>query len=373
MIYLDNAATTYPKPEEVYKAADLAQRNSFNAGRGSYPEARKASEVISETREYLLKMFNAIGESCVLTPSATVAFNEIIGGMRLSEGNIVYVSPYEHNSVLRPLYLKANNCGIKIKELPLQNNLGIDIEKTRFLFAQDHPAAVFCTALSNVTGYMLPTAEIFKEAKKAGAIYTIMDASQAAGLLTVNKQKENADIVVFAGHKTLYGVFGTGGFITNGVSLDTYIAGGTGSDSLNLSMPERNPERYEPGSQNYPSIAALHASLCSLNIESHYQKVKELTDYLLVRLRNTAGVRVLGAENDVLGIVSITIDGYTSPEVGTILEKEGNIAVRTGYHCAGLIHKHLADIESAGTIRISVGMFNTKEDIEALIGCIETL
>ena len=373
MIYLDNAATTYPKPEAVYQAADTANRGAVNAGRGSYKSAREAAELISDTRDRLISLFHANGAECILTPSATIALNEIIGGLKLSKGDIVYVSPYEHNAVLRPLHLREEKDGITVKELPLCRDLSIDLDKTEYMFASEKPAAMFCSAISNVTGYLLPLKEIFSLSEKYGAV-NVVDASQAAGLLPIDMVDLHAGIIVFAGHKTLYGTFGAAGFIKKpAVPLDVFLAGGTGSDSLNPEMPKDEPGRLEPASPALPAIAALNAALKEISVEEHYTKVRELTIYLSDRLRSIPSLTIYGDDNTRLGIVSFVAEGYKSSEIGEILDREGGIAVRTGYHCAGLIHKHLKDEPYAGTVRVSVGMFNTQDDIDSLVSLLNTL
>lgn len=186
----------------------------------------------------------------------------------------------------------------------------------------------------------------------------------------------NADILCFAGHKTLMGPFGIGGFlIKHGITLKKVLTGGTGSASLTLDMPEEAPERYEASSTNVVAIAGLNASLKGLDIDKHRETVRELTEYLLKALSNVPSVNLMGAfdTDKTLGIISFVVEGYQSDEVGTILDDEYDIAVRTGYHCAPYIHDYLGDKPYHGTIRIGIGQFNTKEDIDALIKALESL
>lgn len=377
MIYLDNAATTYPKPEVVYTEMDRVNRAlSVNAGRGSYKVAKEATAIIDDTRRLVSGLFSADGKAYVVfTSSVTQALNQIVSGLTLAENSVVYVSPYEHNAVARPLHLAERRTGCKIRTLPLHEDLSIDIEKMEFLFASEPPDAVFVTAVSNVTGYRLQYEKIFDVAHKWHCL-TVLDASQAAGLVPISFIESNADIICFAGHKTLYGPFGIGGFlIGKNIKLDVSFAGGTGSNSLNLNMPEEAPGRYEASSQNITAIAGLRASLNELDQKEHYAKVKELTDYTVEQLSSIAGVLVHGqsTHTENIGIVSFNVDGYNSGEVGSILDEEYDIAVRTGYHCAPYIHDFLGDIEYAGTIRIGLGMFTTKEEIDTLIEAIRSL
>ena len=377
MIYLDNAATTFPKPERVYTALETANRElSFNAGRGSYKAARAASAIIDDTKNRLLSLFHATGYAdIVFTPSVTHALNQVLNGLDLTGNSVIYVSPYEHNAVARTVYQLSVNSGASVKMLPLTKDLQIDLEKAKYQFSINSPSVVILNALSNVTGYILPVAEIFLMAKEYGAI-TVLDASQAAGLIDLDMPALNADVLCFAGHKTLMGPFGIGGFlIKHGITLKKVLTGGTGSASLTLDMPEEAPGRYEASSTNVVAIAGLNASLKGLDINEHRKTLRELTEYLLEALNSIPSVNLMGTfdTDKTLGIVSFVVEGYQSDEVGIILDDEYDIAVRTGYHCAPYIHDYLGDKPYHGTIRIGIGQFNTKEDIDALISAIKSL
>lgn len=377
MIYLDNAATTFPKPERVYTALETANRElSFNAGRGSYKAARAASAIIDDTKNCLLSLFHATGYAdIVFTPSVTHALNQVLNGLDLTGNSVIYVSPYEHNAVARTVYQLSVNSGASVKMLPLTKDLQIDLEKAKYQFSINSPSVVILNALSNVTGYILPVAEIFLMAKEYGAI-TVLDAAQAAGLIDLDMPALNADVLCFAGHKTLMGPFGIGGFlIKHGITLKKVLTGGTGSASLTLDMPEEAPGRYEASSTNVVAIAGLNASLKGLDINEHRKTLRELTEYLLEALNGIPSVNLMGTfdTDKTLGIVSFVVEGYQSDEVGIILDDEYDIAVRTGYHCAPYIHDYLGDKPYHGTIRIGIGQFNTKEDIDALISAIKSL
>lgn len=377
MIYLDNAATTFPKPERVYTALETANRElSFNAGRGSYKAARAASAIIDDTKNRLLSLFHATGYAdIVFTPSVTHALNQVLNGLDLTGNSVIYVSPYEHNAVARTVYQLSVNSGASVKMLPLTKDLQIDLEKAKYQFSINSPSVVILNALSNVTGYILPVAEIFLMAKEYGAI-TVLDAAQAAGLIDLDMPALNADVLCFAGHKTLMGPFGIGGFlIKHGITLKKVLTGGTGSTSLTLDMPEEAPGRYEASSTNVVAIAGLNASLKGLDINEHRKTLRELTEYLLEALNGIPSVNLMGTfdTDKTLGIVSFVVEGYQSDEVGIILDDEYDIAVRTGYHCAPYIHDYLGDKPYHGTIRIGIGQFNTKEDIDALISAIKSL
>ena len=316
-----------------------------------------------------------VSAAVVFSPSITIAINQIVNGLCLRQKAVVYVSPYEHNAVARSLYELSKRKELIVKELPLDNGLEIDIQKMKYEFAKDKPEAVFCTHVSNVTGYILPVEEIFREAKKHGSI-NVLDSAQSLGLIDVRADLMDVDLIAFAGHKTLYGPFGIGGFINvSAVPLDTFITGGTGSDSLNLEMPLGNETRYESSSPNIVAIAGLNAALESLNQKEHCEREKKMTSYLIEQLSSVKEVKMFLPSNTErhIGIVSVIVEGFNSEDVGTILDEDFEIAVRTGYHCAPYIHKYLRDATSLGTVRIGIGQFTTKEEIDLLIKALKEI
>ena len=375
MIYLDNAATSFPRPEAVYAEMDRVNRTlSVNAGRGGYKAAREASEIIYDTKKKLAELFHCDGKAdVVLTPSVTQAFNQVLNGLNISENTVVYITAYEHNAIARTMESIRQRTSCTVCLIPMEEEtLEIDLKKTDYLFHEKNPDIVISTVISNVTGYMLPVKTLFEMAKQYCAI-TIADAAQAAGLIDIDLDEMKVDIIGFAGHKTLCGPFGIGGFIIRkDVSLKCILTGGTGSDSLNLSMPQSAPGRYEAGSENIVAIAGLHAALKWLDVDQHREHVKALTDYLVDGLSRNPGVTVF-ATNQQLGIVSFVVEGYNSGDIGQILDDEFDIAVRTGYHCAPYIHKYLKDNSYGGTVRVGIGPFNTKEDLDVLLDSIESL
>lgn len=378
MIYLDNAATTFPKDEEVYIAMDMANRKlAVNAGRGSYKLAREATKLIEDTKDILLRLVRAPDQARVIfTPSVTIALNEILNGIRLEKNDVVYVSPYEHNAVARTLRLIEKRKNIKIIEMPLNpDTLEIDIEKLKYQFSKNRPTCVCSIHVSNVTGYILPVKDIFNLSKEYDAI-TVLDAAQSAGCIDINATMLNADFIAFAGHKSLYGPLGIAGFIdVNQIDLDEYIVGGTGSDSLNLEMPELSPSKYESSSMNVVAIAGLKVALEGLQFNRISDIEKNLTKYALSKFKNIIGIKLYLPSNLDLhvNIISFNIEGYKAEDVGMILDQDYGIAVRTGYHCAAYIHKHLKDEEFLGTVRIGIGKFNTIEEIDKLIDALKEL
>lgn len=377
MIYLDNAATTYPKPEAVYQKMDWANRHiAVNAGRGSYKIAKEASDLIEDTRKKLIEIVHGTGAAtAVLTPSATISINIILNGLSFSKGDMVYVSPYEHNAVARTLHRISQEKGVRVTELPLKENLEIDLEKVRYQFMKDRPKCVCCTHVSNVTGYILPVEEVFLMAKEYGAV-TVMDAAQSLGLLDIDARKCKADFIVFAGHKTLYGPVGAAGFIdTSTIDLAPFIVGGTGSESLKLDMPHGKPEKYEAASKDVAAIAGLHEALSVLNQKENFKTERRLTEYAVERLKALKNVVPYIPENPEsrIGVISFNVKNYRSEDIGIILDEDFDIAVRTGYHCAPYVHKYLEDEKYLGTVRVGLGRFNTEEDVQRLIDAISEL
>ena len=371
MIYLDNAATTFPKPDVVYVAMDKMNREgAVNAGRGSYKLAQEASKLIEETKDLLRRLIYAdISASVIFAPSVTIAMNQIVNGLRLRDKAVVYLSPFEHNAVARSVHELAKKKRLIVKEIPINSDLEIDLEKMKYEFAKDKPEAVFCTHVSNVTGYILPVKEIFEESKQYDSV-TILDSAQSMGLVEIRSNLIKADIIAFTGHKTLYGPLGIGGFINiSGIPLDVFISGGKGSDSLNLEMPDGKESRYEASSCNIVAVAGLNAALKDIDPVFCKKREKELSDYLIDKLSSMKEIKVYlpGNRMQHVGIVSFAVGGLNSEDIGTILDEDFDIAVRTGYHCAPLIHKYLRDSGTLGTVRVGLGQFSMKDDIDKLI------
>ena len=371
MIYLDNAATTFPKPGVVYDAMDKINREgAVNAGRGSYKLALDASKLIAETKELLRRLINTdISSAVIFAPSVTIAMNQIVNGLRLRDKAVVYLSPYEHNAVARSVHELAKKKGLIVKEIPINSDLEIDLEKMKYEFVKDRPDAIFCTHVSNVTGYILPVKEIFEESKKYDCI-NILDSAQSLGLVEIQANLMKIDIIAFAGHKTLYGPLGIGGFINiSGIPLDVFISGGTGSDSLNLEMPDGKESKYESASCNIVAVARLNAALKVIDPVFCMRWEKELSDYLIDQLYSMKKIKVYlpGNQKQHVGIVSFVVQGFSSEDIGTILDEDFDIAVRTGYHCAPFFHKYLRDTGNQGTVRVGLGQFSTMNDIDKLI------
>lgn len=377
MIYLDNAATTFPKPEEVYQAVDYSQRKiAVNVGRGSYKVASEAMQIVDETR-YLMASLLGVDNpnNVVFTPSATIAANQVIMGLEWDEYKIVYITPFEHNALARPLHLMQEKYNFQIVILPFDSQTQeFDRDEAALLFSQNPPDYVFVNHISNVTGAILPIEIISKLAKQYAAT-VVVDASQSAGLESINMTKASVDYLVFAGHKNLYASWGIGGFVSTLHSpLSTVLAGGTGSDSLNLKMAREYPIGFEVGSANIVAIASLNASLKwirTTSVSAISEKKSELMEYLVKGLKSVGAKLYLPTHHT--SVLSFNIEGYSANNIGTILSEEFDIAVRTGYHCAPYIHDLIGSHKYEGTVRVSIGYFNTKEDIDILLDGIRSL
>lgn len=367
--YFDNAATTYPKPEEVYSFMDKFYReHGGNAGRGQYKLAANASRIMDETRSDLKELLCCHNKDIFFAPSATIALNQVIQGSITEKIRNVYISPFEHNAVTRVLYQYEAKKQIKVNILPITNKFQYDLETIGRVFTQTKPDMVIMSHASNVCGLIAPVENIFKLAKKYDAI-TIVDMAQTAGLVPLNVGSDDIDFAVFAGHKTLYGPFGVAGFAKKtSVSPVPILFGGTGVDSANQDMPEVLPSRYEVGSQNIQAIAGLHAALkWRLNISDLVREREEENHRKLCQLlKEYENITIVGPtdRDSCIGVVSCVFDGYSSDNISDVLDRF-EIAVRSGLECAPIAHKCLGTFP-AGTVRFSVGYFTSDKEFKIL-------
>ena len=379
MIYLDNAATSFPKPESVCNAMDEVNRNLLvNAGRGTYKLAAKANSLINETKMNVAKMVGTMAEDVYFPPSDTYAMNCIINGLDWKFKKTVYVTPFEHNAVMRPLQLKVKLGQANIKFIPFNNDFSIDEKTFKDMLIKDNPDYIFVNHASNVIGNLVCVKTIYELSKEWKPIITL-DVAQTIGLIDLRKIKGFVDFMVFAGHKNLQGPLGVGGFVaTKSTRLNVSFAGGNGSDSLNLDMPETGSARYEIGSPNISAIAGLNAGIkwiTDIGMENITAHKYRLISKLIKDLENLEKVSVYKPKEEdfITGVISFVVKGYESADVGQILDDEFDIAVRTGHHCAPIVHKIIDDTAHGGTVRVSVGYFNTEDDIDKLIEAIRSL
>ncbi|WP_050378861.1 aminotransferase class V-fold PLP-dependent enzyme [Gottschalkia purinilytica] len=376
MIYLDNAATTYPKPDEVYEAVmDSMKHYGANPGRSGHKLALQAGRIIYETRELIAKFFNIDDPmNVVFTYNATDALNLAIKGV-LNSGDHVITSSMEHNSILRPLKaLEKIGVETTIVECDEDGNINLeDIEKS----IRPNTKLIVTTHASNVTGTIFPIKHIGQIAKENDIIY-IVDAAQTAGVYDIDVKDMNIDILVFPGHKSLLGPQGIGGLcIREGLEIRSIREGGTGSSSESLIQPDMLPDKFESGTPNTPGIAGLYAGIKYIldrgieNIRKHEQ---HLTEYFISELKKIEEVKIYGP-CDVkkhAPVVSINIGEEDSSEIAYVLDNVYDIGVRPGIHCAPLAHKTIGTFEQ-GTVRFSIGPFTTKEDIDKTIEAIKQI
>lgn len=371
MIYFDNAATTFPKPEVVYAFMDSFYREcGVNVGRGQHKLAAKASALVAETRSLILNMFNCPNKKIVFTHTATEALNIILRGVPLADKQNVYISPFEHNAVTRVLAYLQTIYDISLYQLAVnKKTLLYDLNEIKDQFSENYPSLVIISHASNVCGLLAPISEICGMAKQYEAI-TVIDMCQTAGLVDIDLSCDIIDFAVFAGHKTMYGPLGVAGFIMNDrITPVPLLYGGTGVDSANQGLPKTIPERYEVASPNIMAIAGLNAAMKWLNkigIDNVFRREKENHDILLSTLQKYSNVKIIGngRTDKMIGVVSCLFDGYGSDDIGHVLNNY-DIAVRTGLHCAPFAHRFLGTFP-AGTVRFSVSYFNTEEDFAKL-------
>ena len=377
MAYFDNAATSYPKPDEVYSFMDSFYRNfGGSAGRGQYTMANTAKGMIDETRSLLSELLHCPAKQVIFTPTATIALNMIIQGVIQKGAGSIYISPFEHNAVTRTLRNFEKSSSISVTELSVTGSMTYDISRIRYQFDAVRPDFVIISHASNVTGLVAPVEELFALAKEYGAI-TLVDMAQTAGLVELNVGLETIDFAVFAGHKTLLGPTGASGFVmTPSFDLPPVLFGGTGYDSANQDMPSSIPERYEMGTLNIASIAGLNASLKWIKTQTidHLFKEEELRRKRLLEILGKYDfLKVVGhvKGRKYVGIVSCLFDGISSDSVGCVFAERG-ISVRTGLQCAPRAHVFLGTYP-AGTIRFSVNVFTTECDFDELIDALDDI
>ena len=373
MTYFDNAATTYPKPKEVYEFMNNFYKNYGGSyARGDYGVENFITGIVSDTRAKLKKLLKAENKSVVFTPTATIALNIIIQGLikKNKEKKNVYISPFEHNAVVRILEYYKSQGEIELNILKVENDYTYNLEKLRYQFDKKKPDILIISHASNVTGIISPVEKISILAKEYSS-FTVLDISQTAGLIEVNLNLEAIDFAVFAGHKTLYAPTGISGFLTKeNIKLETILFGGTGYDSANLEMPSSVPERYEMGTLNIQAIAGLNAALKwieEIEIKNLYKKELYNRNKLKNILKKYNFIKIIG-ENDsasYVGIISFVVENISSESLAPVFSNK-NIIVRTGLHCAPLAHKFLGTFPT-GTIRLSTSYFNKDEDFENLI------
>lgn len=379
LIYLDNSATTYPKPDEVYKFMDSFYRtHGVNPGRSGFDAALEAEEIVMNTRKLLTDFFNAGGDINRLTFSynASDSLNMIIQGLA-EKGDHVISTMLEHNSVLRPLHHLEMNGLINVTYLTFDEKGYINPDDFKKSIQKNTKMAVI-NHCSNVIGTIQPIAEIGKICKEKGVLL-IVDSTQSAGSIPIDMQAMGIDVVVFTGHKCLLGPTGIGGsYVMENVPVKYTRFGGTGVRSAQETHLEEFPYRLECGTLNLVGVAGLNAGvkwILKNGMESLHNKEISLYEKLRKGLQSIENVITYCAYNSENHnpIISFNIKGFDSGDVGTILDVDHNIACRTGLHCAPKVHISLGTNKIHGSVRLSIGPFNTEEHIEKAVNAVKEI
>jgi len=376
-IYVDNAATTFPKPEKVYEAIDYFNRHAGgNPGRGSNKAALQAGSLLLECRDALAELFNIRDSSRIaFTINITDAINTAVKGI-LKPGDHVISSSMEHNAIARPLYVMNRERGVEWTVVPCAGDGSLDPEDVRKAIRPNTRMIAMLHA-SNLTGTIMPAEEIGKIAREYEVIF-VLDTAQSAGVLPINVDEQCIDILTFTGHKGLLGPQGTGGiYIRPGLDINPLKQGGTGSLSEYLEHPQFMPDLLESGTHNTPGIAGLLAGvnyIMDRGLTDIHRHEQGLTEMLFNGLKEIPDVSVYGPSdsNNRTAVVAFNIDEMDCGEVSVNLDYKYGIVTRSGLHCAPLAHRTLGTFES-GSCRISPGIFNTSEDIEIILRAVHEI
>lgn len=377
VVYLDHAATSWPKPPGVGEAVlEILTGPAANAGRGNHSMALQAGRVMYKTRAQLATLFHISNPNDIaFTSNATSALNMAIKGW-VKPGDHVIATMVEHNSVRRPLEYLRRTQGVAVDYAKVNSRGEIDLDQVRSMF-RPNTRLVVCTHSSNLLGCILPVKELSAIAHEQGAIM-LLDASQTAGSYPIDVQDLGIDMLAFPGHKGLLGPQGTGGlYIDPGVDLEPLLHGGTGSQSEEPEQPAVRPDRYEAGTGNAPGIAGLGAGVGYVlkeGVQNLFRREWALTQKFMEQLLAVKGISILGPElgKPRTGIVAFTIAGHDASGLAFTLDREFGIAVRAGYHCTPLGHETAGTLEG-GAVRVSVGYNTTNADVEALIAALTSI
>ena len=375
MIYMDNAATTMHKPQEVIDAVVNAMNSMGNAGRGASEAALSASRVIYDTRDRLAELFGAEdARRIAFTSNSTESLNIAIKGS-LNPGDHVITTVLEHNSVLRPLYEMEKN-GVELSIIRCDEKGMPDISQMEASI-KENTKMIICTNGSNLTGNYVDVSVIGKMAHAHGLMF-VVDASQTAGVFPINVQEMNIDILCFTGHKGLLAPQGTGGiYVKDGIELRPLKTGGSGIQTYSKEHPVQMPTALEAGTLNGHGIAGLHAALGYLKkegIDNIRRKEQELMWRFYNGVKDIPGVKIYGdySQKERCAIVTLNIGDYDSSEVSDELLMEYDIYTRSGGHCAPLMHKALGTVEQ-GAVRFSFSHYNTEEEVDTAVRAIHEL
>ena len=376
MIYFDNSATSFPKPSSVLRYTSNALKyNSFNSGRGGYKESLIAADKILSVRSEISDMFAFDENNVVFTKNCTEALNTAIRGSA-KEGDHIIISSLEHNSVYRVVH-----------SLFVEGVIDYDIARFSFdeyetvsnfeRLIRGNTTLIVCMHSSNVFGVTFPIREIGELCRERGITF-IVDAAQGAGVADINAKRDNIDILCCAGHKSLFGPMGSGFMaFSQGVKINPFSRGGTGSESLNPNQPEGSPEKFESGTLNNPAIIGLGEGIKyikSIGDEKIYSNELMLCSFLyeeLNKMDNAFLYTPKPEKGKAMPIVSFNLNDYSSEKTAALLAQR-NICTRAGYHCAPLAHRHFSTLDR-GCVRLSPGHFNTLRECYRFMNVVKKL
>ena len=375
MIYMDNAATTMHKPQEVIDAVVMAMSSMGNAGRGVNEASLSASRIIYDTREKLCRLFGAEDpRQIVFTPNSTESLNIAIKGI-LNPGDHVIATMLEHNSVLRPLY-EMEKKGVRLTIVKSDQNGRFNLKDIEDAIAEDTKMIV-CTNGSNLTGNYVDPEPVGTLARERGIVF-VVDASQTAGVFPIDVQKMKIDVLCFTGHKGMLAPQGTGGmYVRKGLVIRPLKSGGSGVQTYSKTHPIEMPTALEAGTLNGHGIAGLHAAVEYLE-KTGVNNIRDREQDLMWRfyegVKDIPGVKVYGdfSSKNRCPIVTLNIGDYDSSEVSDELLTEYGISTRAGGHCAPLMHEALGTVEQ-GAVRFSFSHYNTEEEVDTAIEAIREL
>ncbi|MDD6728293.1 MAG: aminotransferase class V-fold PLP-dependent enzyme [Eubacteriales bacterium] len=376
MIYLDNSATTNPKPKIVISKANTAMiKNSFNSGRGGYKASIDTAGQIYNVREKAGKLLGFDANRICFTQNCTYALNMAIKGS-IKSGDHVIISNLEHNAVARPIYKLALDKTIEYNTAKFSYDKDECVNNFKRLIRPE-TSLIVCMHASNVFGCLFPIKEIGQLAKD-NDIRFIVDGAQTAGVLDIDRTRDNIDILCAPGHKGLYGPMGTGILaVGEDINLDTVVEGGTGSLSTQLSQPDFLPDRLESGTLNNSGIIALGAGIDFVQhygTEKIYSHESALINYIHGELEKNSNVKLYTPkikDYNCVPILSFNYGDYSSEKTASLLAQKG-IAVRAGYHCAPLAHNAFSTSDR-GTVRVSPSVFTTQRECEIFINYLKKL
>ena len=375
MIYFDNAATTMVKPRCVIEAVTQAMQHMGNSGRGTHGASLGAARTIYDTRKLLADFFNAEKATRIaFTANSTESLNIAIKGL-FAPGDHVISTVLEHNSVLRPLY-ELEKKGVRVTYAECDEKGAIRPEDI-LKYVDSSTRGIVCTHASNLTGNMIDIARVGAAARKAGIIF-VVDASQTAGVIPIDVQEMNIDVLCFTGHKGLLGPQGTGGlYVREGVEIRPLLSGGSGVQTYSREHPREMPTALEAGTLNGHGIAGLHAAVEYI-METGIDNIRSAERELMLRFYNGAkeipGVRIYGDfdTEERCPIVTLNLRDYDSGEVSDELAFGYEIATRPGGHCAPMMHRALGTV-SQGAVRFSFSSFNTADEVDTALDALRDL